>query len=95
MTQQDNKNNKPEFPEVDSFVYVPGDKDRAPVVLADQKPGTNLVLVASNGKEYQVVAGSFRIKPEMTPELQAKLDKMKKYDPESKKFPNLSDPREE
>jgi hypothetical protein len=81
-------------PETESFVYVLSDEKKTPVDMATQPVGTRLVLVTPNGTEYEVVAGITKLQQDITPEVQAKLDKMKSWDSANAKFPNLKVSRE-
>lgn len=78
----------------EKFVYVFGDANKTPVDFSAQAPGTRCVLVTPGGLEYEVVAGTSTLAPPMTPEVQARLDRMKSWDPVDAKFPNLRIPRE-
>lgn len=80
--------------EKEKFVYVAGDKKKTPVDFAAQPKGTQCVLVMPNGMEYDVMAGVSKLATEITPELQAKFDKAKKWDSKDEKFPNLKISRE-
>lgn len=79
---------------VEKFVYVAGDANRAPVDFAAQPKGTKCFLVTPDGLEYPMTAGASRLAAEVTPEIQAKLDKAKSWDPKDAKFQNLKVPRE-
>jgi hypothetical protein len=80
--------------ETESFVYVLGDATKTPVDFSAQAAGTRLVLVTEGGSEYEIVAGVTRLQGDVTPEVQAKLDRMKSWDRTDAKFPNLRVSRE-
>jgi hypothetical protein len=78
----------------EKFVYVFGDANRAPVDFAAQPKGTRCVLVTPNGNEYALTAGVSLLTSEMTPEIQAKIERSKTWDSKDVRFPNLRIPRE-
>lgn len=78
----------------EKFIYLFGDDKKTPIDFSAQAPGTRCVLVTPSGLEYEMVAGTSKLAPPMTPEVQAKLDRMKKWDPVDEKFPNLKVARE-
>ena len=78
----------------EKFVYVAGDAQKAPVDFATQTKGTKCILVTPNGNEYEIMAGVSNLAVGDTPELAAKVEKAKKWDPADAKFPNLKISRE-
>ena len=80
--------------ETAKFVYVFGDANKTPVDFNAQPVGTRCVLVTPGGQEYEVFVGTSKVVGEITPEEQAKLDRMKSWDPTNAKFPNLKISRE-
>lgn len=78
----------------EKFVYVFGDEAKTPVDFATQPKGTRCVLVTPNGNEYALTAGVSRLAVEITPEIQAKIERSKTWDSKDAKFPNLRIPRE-
>jgi len=80
--------------ETAKFVSLFGDANKTPIDFSAQAPGTRCVLVTPGGMEYEMFAGTSKLAPPVTPEVQAKLDRYKQWDPAAERFPNLKVARE-